>query len=406
MEVIVARQAIFDRERSLYGYELLFRSDASANQFDGTEAAAATMQVLSNTLMAIGGEPLLAGKKAFVNFDHDLLRTRIHLALPRESLVIEILETVEHSPELVTLCQSIRQQGYALALDDFADEPRLEPLTHVASVIKVDLRRSTREEQERMIRKYQPRGIRMLAEKVESYSEFQWARHAGYDLFQGYFFARPVVIRRRQIPAQAIVCLRLLREAQQPDLDFTRLEELIREDVSLTYKLLRYANTAKFPRRDTTESIAEAMMTLGEEEIRRWVVLATLPMLATHKPVELVTLAMVRARFGERLSELTGIGRPDQGFLMGMFSLLDALVDQPLDNVLPGLALAEPVTRALLGTAPDGDPLTSMYDLILCYEQGDWDRVEQLSRRCRVDAASVGKAYLDSTVWAAAERRR
>jgi c-di-GMP-related signal transduction protein len=400
VDVFVARQAIFDRKRKLYGYELLFRSDVTSNAFDGTEAAAATMQVLSNAVMSVGVEKLLGGEKAFVNFNHRLLLENMHLTLPRESIVIEVLETVVPSKDLVALCQSIQQEGYSLALDDFNDGPALAPLAHIANVIKVDMRQSSRQEQQHMLDTYQPRGVLMLAEKVESYAEFEWARRAGYDLFQGYFFARPTVVRSRQIPAVMTTCLQLLREVQRADLDFQCLERIIREDVSLTYKLLRYANSAMFQRSANMRSITRALLALGEENIRRWVALATLPMLATNKPSELVKLSLVRARFCEQLAELARVETTDEAFLMGMFSLLDALIDQPLDEALRSIELGKEVTEALLGIAPGETFLACLYQLICCYELGNWGEVEQLSRRCGIPPTAVGEAYLDSTAWA------
>jgi len=399
VEVLVARQAIFDRQRNLHGYELLFRSDAARNEFDGTEAAAATMQVLSNTLLSTGAETLLGGKKAFVNFDHRLLAENMHLTLPRESLVIEILETVAPTADLVALCRSIRQQGYTLALDDFADEPAFAPLAGIANVIKVDLRVSSRDQQENMLRIYKPRGVQMLAEKVETYDEFEWARRAGYDLFQGYFFARPEMVRSQEIPTLITACLRLLREVQEPELDFRRLEGLIREDVSLTYKLLRYANSALF-KRGEIRSIHTALVALGEDYIRRWVTLATLPKLATNTPGELLKLSLVRARFCERLAELAQSDRSNQAFLVGMFSLLDALTDQPLEEALRAMNLGKKVTEAVLGTGPEKDLLTGLFQLVCCHERGDWQHLARLSQACGISTAAIGEAYLDSTVWA------
>lgn len=399
MDAILARQAILDRQRKLYGYELLFRSNAATNTFDGTEAAAATMQVLSTMMMSLGVNKLLSGKKAFINFDHRLLLDNMHLTLPRESIVIEILETVVPTQDLVTLCQGIQQQGYCLALDDFVDTPDLAPLTRAANVIKVDMRVTSQKEQQRLIRAYQPRGILMLAEKVESYTEFEWARRAGYDLFQGYFFARPVLVHGQQIPAVMTNCLQLLREVQQATLDFRRLERLIEGDVSLTYKLLRYANSALFQRR-SARSISSSLVALGEDNIRRWVILATLPMLATNKPSELVKLSLARARFCERLSELAGFGSPHEAFLMGLFSLLDALIDQPLDEALGCVNLGEDVAAALLGIAPDEAFLVKLYELIRVYELGDWEAVERLSQRCGLSSATVGETYVASIDWA------
>jgi EAL and modified HD-GYP domain-containing signal transduction protein len=400
VDVLVARQAIFDRQRKVYGYELLYRSDALNNAFDGTEAEAATMQVLSNALMSIGADKLLDGKKAFVNFDHRLLLANMHKTLPRESLVIEILETVVPTQDLITLCQNIQQEGYSLALDDFIDGPEFAPLTGIAGLIKVDMRLSSVEEQERLLRTYKPRGVVMLAEKVETYTEFQWAQRAGYDLFQGYFFARPEVLRSQHIPAVKAACLRVLREVQQADLDFQRLGRLIQEDVSLSYQLLRCANSAMFQRSAKIESITRALLTLGEDRIRSWVALATLPMLATNKPGELVKLSLVRARFCELLAGVAHNGRTNDAFLMGMFSLLDALIDQPLDEALRSVDLGKEVAGALLGIAPDEDFLTCLYRLNCCYEQGNWSEVERLSEKCGIPPAAIGQAYLEATEWA------
>ena len=358
------------------------------------------MQVLSNALMSIGVEQLLGGKKAFVNFDHRLLVANMHLTLPRESIVIELLETVVPTKDLVALCQSIHAQGYCLALDDFSGEPDLAPLAHITDVMKVDMRVSSEDEQERLLRKYKPRGVLMLAEKVESYTEFEWALRAGYDLFQGYFFARPEMVRSQHIPAIKSTCLRLLREMQKADLDFDRIQELIREDVSLTYQLLRYVNSALFARNGEIQSISRALAFLGEGIVRRWVALATLPMLATDKPSELVKLSLVRARFAERIAELGHFGRPNEAFLMGMFSLLDALIDQPLEEALRSIDLGKEITQALLGIGRDENFLTCLYSLIGSYEKGNWDEVERVSRAWGISPEAIGQAYIDSTVWA------
>jgi len=399
VDVLVARQAIFDRRREVYAYELLFRSDAARNQFDGTEAATATLQVLSNSLLSIGAEKLLGGKKAFVNFDHRLLSTRVHLALPRESLVIEILETVIPTADLVALCRSIRDDGYSLALDDFTDGREFADLARLASVIKIDMRQSSQQEQEQMLRTYQPRGVLMLAEKVETHAEFEWALKAGYDLFQGYFFARPVIVRSQHIPAVKTTCLQLLREMQKCDLNFTNLQSLIRGDLSLTFQLLRYVNSALFAREDKIDSIATALAALGEENIRRWVALATLPTLATNKPGELVKLSLVRARFCERLAQLSHYEDSNQAFLMGLFSLIDALVDQPIAEALQSIQLEGKVANILLGHGAKQDLLTSLFELISAYEPGNWDEVERLSSKCGILPAEVGQAYLDATSW-------
>jgi c-di-GMP-related signal transduction protein len=400
VEAFVARQGIFDRQRRIYGYELLYRSDPLFNEFDGTEAGAATKQVISTSLLSIGLDNLLGGKKAFINFNERLLQDGIHQSLPRDATVIEILESVEPTEDLIALCRGIREQGYTIALDDFVSSAQCEPLTHFAQLIKVDVQATGKAEQERLLRTYRPRGIAMLAEKVETYEEFEWARTAGYDYFQGYFFARPRVIRGQQLPTSKLNCLRLLSEMQKPDLDFKKLEDLVRGDVALTYRLLRYVNSALFGRSDEIQSIHKALLVVGTDKIRQWVALATLSILATDKPAELATLSIVRARFCELLIKPVGTELRDEAFLMGMFSLLDALLDCPLEEALRSVGLGTDIAQALLGTAAEESILARVYRLSRRYEIGDWDVVEALAKVCGVPALAVGNAYVEATLWA------
>ena len=208
------------------------------------------------------------------------------------------------------------------------------------------------------------------------------------------------MIQSQHVPATKLNCLRVLSELQKPDLDFKRLEALIRGDVGLTYKLLRYVNSALFGRRGEIESIERALIIVGSDDIRRWVALATLPMLATDKPGELITLSIVRARFCERLIQLAGITQQNEAFLMGMFSLLDALIDQPLDEALLSLSLGPDITQALLGTAPVDDVLAKIFRLTHRYEQGDWDEVEKLAQECGFPGSLAGNAYVEAALWA------
>jgi EAL and modified HD-GYP domain-containing signal transduction protein len=401
VDAFIARQPIFDRHRQVYGYELLFRSDPALNQFDGTEDSAATKQVLAGALLSIGLENLVGGKRAFLNFNHQLLSEGMHLSLPARATVIEILESVEPNSGLIALCRGIHERGYTIALDDFVSSPEFEPLTHLAQLIKVDVLATARPEQERLLSAYQPRGIAMLAEKVETHEEFEWAHGAGYDYFQGYFFARPAVVRSKQLSAAKLNCLRLLTELQKPDLDFKRLEALIRNDVALTYKLLRYASSALFARRGAVQSIKDALMIMGSDQVWRWVTLAALPTLATDKPGELATLSIVRARFCELLIKLAEISSQNKAFLMGMFSLLDALLDRPLDEALLSISVGPEITQALLGTAGDHSVLSKIYRLTRHYENGDWDEVEALAQGCGFPASAAGAAYVEAALWGA-----
>jgi c-di-GMP-related signal transduction protein len=401
MDVFVARQAILNRKKELFGYELLFRSDPEKNKFDGTDSSSASNQVISNTLFSAGLEGILGGKRAFINFDRQMLLGNSFSILPVESLVVEILESVEPDDELVAACVRMRGHGYLLALDDFVQHSKWEPLIEVAHIIKVDVRDTSRAEQKSLVNRYGKRGIRMLAEKVETLEEFEWARDIGFDYFQGYFFTRPVIVKGRQIPASKMVCIRLLQEAQRAELDFDKLRALIKDDVSFSYKLLRFTNSAMFAHQSEIRTIEHALIALGEEGIRRWVAIAALPGLAADKPHELVVQALMRAQFSERLGRRAGMTVAQNCFLMGLFSLLDTLLDRTIECALEQIKLAPPIENALLGHAPVDDRMAMIYALIRGYEIGEWDKVSVLAGRIGVPPAEVGEMYLESAAWVA-----
>jgi c-di-GMP-related signal transduction protein len=397
MDVFVARQPIFDRQRHLYAYRLLYDSAACLNTTDGPTAA---IQVVANTLLSIGIENLVCGKRAFIKFDRSLLLGGLHSVLPPEILVIDLLDSVEPDAEVLAACRELCHQGYACALDNFVPGPRRDPLVGLTKFIKVDLRATSRQDQERLLRTYKPLGISLLAEKVETQEEFEWALDAGYDYFEGYFFARPATLRGRRIPAAKLTCLRLLAEAQRIESDFELLHTLISRDVWLSYSLLLYVNSALFSRTSEIRTIKHAMTVLGEEGVRRWAVLAALPAMAKDKPGELITLSLVRARFCERLAELAGVCPPNLGFLLGLFSLLDALIDLPIAEALAKVHCAPAIMDALTGTAPPGDPTLAVYQMVCRYEAGDWKDVTALAAVLDIKASQITEVYAESTFWA------
>jgi len=399
VEVFVARQPIFDRNRKVWAYELLFRSSATQTRFDGTEASSATRQVISNSVLSIGFDQLLRGKHACINFGREMLLQDWYSTLPKECTVIELTEDVEPDSEVLTAVRTMREQGYRIALDDFRPSPQMDSLVELADVIKVEMH-TPKAQQEVMLREFHARGIRMLCEKVETDSDFRWALRAGYDYFQGHFFARPVVMQGKQIPAVKLHCLRLIQEAHRPELDFNRLATLISQDVSFSYKLLRYANSARFGRESKIHSIRRALVVLGEYGIRKWIAIAALPTIAEDKPGELITQSLVRGRFCELLGQASGEGVEDQAFLVGLFSLLDALLDRPLDDALTELGLAPPLDAVLRGQASDESVLNTIYKLVRRYEAADWDEVERLASHLGTPAELVGAAYQEALPWA------
>jgi EAL and modified HD-GYP domain-containing signal transduction protein len=400
MDVHAARQPIFNRERELYGYELLFRSDHATSELDGSDDSSTPLAVLSDSLLSIGWDSVAAGKKAFVPFDRDLLLGGMASILPPEDLVVELLESVGPDAEVVAACESLWKLGYAIAHDDFVPHGRLDPLVRFASIIKMDVRVTRKEAQEQVVRTFRQSGKQLVADQVETLEEFQSASESGYDLFQGYFFARPTMVHGRRVPMAKVACMRLLSEAQKEDLDYARLEKIIREDVSFPYKLLAFANSVQFHFRVDIRSIEHALVVLGEQNVRHWIALAALPLLAQNKPSELVIHSLVRARFCERLAEAAGLPEPKRAFLIGLFSLLDALLDVPLDDALNTANIGPSIRCVLLDSAPQQDAFSVLYRLVRCYEQADWHAVRDLASKLRLQAGAVREAYAESTLWA------
>lgn len=400
MDVFVARQPIFDRQQRVFGYELLFRS-CLTNAYDGTEGTQATSQVITTSFFSLDMGKILGGKRAFINFNRDLLVGECVSVLPSEIAVVEVLESVEADEQVMAACKHLKERGYLLALDDFVCEERLAPLAEVADIIKVDFLATPEAERRRLVRRYSGRGIKLLAEKVETPEQFRQAYQMGYSYFQGYFFARPVIISGRDIPAFKLHYLQILKEINLPELDYPRLENMIKQEVSLSYKLLRYINSAAFGWRGPIESIRQALVLLGESESRKFVSLVALPFLAQDKPEELVVTAVIRARFCESIAPRVGLSnRKADLFFLGMFSLLDVIMDRPLEEVLAEVGLAPDVREALLEKSCGRNPLGWILELVRCYEAAEWDRLAQAARHLRLPAEVIPDLYLDSVHWA------
>jgi c-di-GMP-related signal transduction protein len=287
-----------------------------------------------------------------------------------------------------------------LVLDDFSPREGWEELADVASIIKVDFRATTLAEQRAIVKRYASHEVCMLAEKIETHDEFQRACEMGYRYFQGYFFARPVLVSRREIPGCKLSYLQILQKIHRPELEFGELESLIQREVSLACKLLRYINSAIFGWVNPVQSIRQALALLGEQEIRNWVSLAALPTLALDKPDELMRTALVRARFSELLAPSAGLAhRKSELFLIGLFSLLDAMLDRPLKETLEEMRLGGDIADTLLGVSPPGQNLAGVYALVREYEAGKWEALAATAGRLRIPTGIIPELYLNAVAW-------
>lgn len=398
MEKFIARQPVFDTHRSVYGYELLFRSGAG-NFFPGLHVDFACASTADN-LFLFGIERLTRGRRAFINCSHEFLVRDYAMLLPKDRVVIEILENTEPDEEVVEACRRLKKAGYTIALDDFVDAAAWGGLVDLADCIKVDFLAAPQDSQLRFCGEYARRNIRMLAEKVETYADFERARNYGYSLFQGYFFSRPEILTRHDVPAYKLNYLRVLQAANRRELDQDEITEGIKAEASLSYRLLRYLNSPAFFLVADVRSIPHALMLLGERGIRRWVSLVAIACMGEDKPQELLLLPLMRARFCELLAPLANQeAAASDLFLMGLLSAIDAILDMKLEDVLKEIAIGAEIRGALLG---EENPLRGIYDVALHYERAEWERFQTVATRMGIPPEGVSKLYFQAMDWAAA----
>jgi c-di-GMP-related signal transduction protein len=396
-DVYVARQPIFEENRNIYAYELLFR-DGAANYVPDIDGDVATTTLLSNTFFSIGMGSLSGGRKTFINFTQNLLEKKVPLLLPQATTVIEILEDVKPEPSLIDSCTQMAAQGYTIALDDFVYEPALDPLIDLADIIKFDFRLSPKAEIERYLQRYGPnKRPCLLAEKVETHEEFEAAKQMGFELFQGFFFCKPEVIQGREIPGSQLNLMMIMAQINRETFSCDELEQLISRDMGISYKLFKYLNSAFFARASKVSSLKQALVFLGEKEIRRFVALIAMSRLASEKPGELIRTACIRGKFCELMgADANEPASPSEMFTLGMFSLIDAVIDQPMDKILRELPLSDPIKRALIGNQ---GRLAAYLELARCYETGQWRNVSRLAQALDLDDRTLPAMYLQACQW-------
>lgn len=391
--IFVARQPIFKRNKEVFAYELLFRSGLT-NYFDPLQnGEEATSKVITNSFLLIGIATITEGKKAFINFSEEMLLQGYPSLFPKEFTVVEVLETVAATPEVVEACETLVGAGYVLALDDFLYEDRFLPLIKLAKIIKFDIRQMSLAELERQAKIVSRYNVKLLAEKIETMEEFEAAKSLGFELFQGYFFSRPHIMEGRDIPGSKLHYLQVLKVIQDEDYDFAELANYVSRDVSLAYKLLKYANSAYFARRQKLSSIEMAVAMLGQVTLRKWLSLMMLSYLADDKPSELLRLAAFRGSFCELIASQLLDRRKDAGMFhtVGMFSLLPAMLDKAMADILPELALPEAIEEALLSEV--ATPLSRTLRLVMAYERGDWEKTARLAKKLKVNHDSLPLLY-------------
>lgn len=392
----IARQPIFSADKTVYGYELLFR-DGEANSFPNIDADEATSKLLLQHHLLLGVESITGNKPAFINFSADTLLHRFPTSINPNSTVIEILETVPASPQLLEVCQNLHSQGYKLALDDHDFDPKWDEFLPYITYVKIDVLQFNLLQISRYLRRIADYPLVLLAEKVETAEQFEKLKMMGFVLFQGYLFARPEMMKQKQLSSNKANLLALIAESSKTELDFDLLAGICQRDLGLSYKLLRFVNNSQFAARQPISSLKLAMVSMGEPELKKFIALLALANLADGEQDDRLTVALVRARFCDLLAQQKRLANnPPSAFLTGLFSNVHEIIEQPQPIMLEQLPLQTEIKQALLS---QHGLLGQMLQLTLAFERGDWEKTLKLEQQ--IDGiAELAEVYQEAVRWA------
>jgi c-di-GMP-related signal transduction protein len=388
-ERFVARQPIFDERLKVFAYELLFRAGPQ-NIFQPRKDASSRVIADSATLFDL--QTLAGNAKAFMNVDDAAILSGAPRLLPAQRIVVEILETATPTPEIVQAREALCKDGYVLALDDFADDPKWAPMLPYVKFLKVDFRASGSERRQEIVRRYRSNGRQLLAEKVETQADMKEARRLGYSFFQGYCFCKPTMVAGKDIPGNKLTYMQLLEAIAAPEISYPKIENLMKHEPSFVYKLLRYLNSPLVGLRIEIHGVREAIALLGEREFRTWVSVVAIASMASDKAPELIRTALTRAYFCEEFATLIDMSAEKSDlFLMGLLSVVDALLDRPMEQVLSSVPVAAEVREALTG---DSNRFRDVYETLLAYEQADWNKLTTVAGTFPAIETHVPNCYL------------
>jgi EAL and modified HD-GYP domain-containing signal transduction protein len=376
---------------SPFGYELLYR-DGDANSATIRDEDEATAQVVVNTLMETGLRQMVGDHLAFINVSKNFVLSDFSESLPAERVVLELLEPDNVDSALLKRLDRLRSKGYKLAVGDFAFAEEFKPLLDYASIVKFDVIQSPWAQIDQRLPMLEKYSIERAAERVETQQQFHFCRDAGFQYFQGYFFCRPEIVKSTRLPLSRLMTLRLIAKLNNPDLNINELEEAIRQDLSLSYKLLKYVTSAACSPRAEIRSIRHAAVMTGIDRLKLW---ASLIMFSgiEEKLRDVTQTAVIRARMCEKLAEAMKLEEADRFFLVGMFSLLDAMLNTPLDEILGSLHLTPDLVKGILHN--EGD-FGVVLRCVQAYEKRDWGRVQ-----CgNLDQETIRDAYIKAMAWA------
>lgn len=397
MSVFVARQAIFNRKQNVVAYELLFRNSAE-NFFPDIEEGQATARLIMENQLNLGTRHITSGKTALINIGPDSLKHNLCDFLPCKDVVIELLETIEPTDDNYQLCRELFHKNYKLALDDFVYNEQWERFLKFIKLVKFDIAQTPLSDIAEIVEKLkQHKKIKILAEKIETQADYHQAHKMGFDYFQGYFFAKPTMHEQQDIDYNYALVVAIYAQVMKPSPDIKQISALFEADAALAYKLMRLINSGVFPIQSKISSIKQALVYLGHERLKKFVSLIVTAHTAGKKPAELMQVCVVRARFCELIAKQVSKSLTGEAFLTGLFSLLDAILDQPMSLLVEKLPFPDDIKAALLN---EKNTLYYILNVVQAYETGSWWTLEKAVILLNVKRDVLPGLYNQAVDWA------
>ncbi len=397
MSVFVARQAIFNRKQNVVAYELLFRNSAE-NFFPDIEEGQATARLIMENQLNLGTRHITSGKTALINIGPDSLKHNLCDFLPCKDVVIELLETIEPTDDNYQLCRELFHKNYKLALDDFVYNEQWERFLKFIKLVKFDIAQTPLSDIAEIVEKLkQHKKIKILAEKIETQADYHQAHKMGFDYFQGYFFAKPTMHEQQDIDYNYAVVVAIYAQVMKPSPDIKQISTLFEADAALAYKLMRLINSGVFPIQSKISSIKQALVYLGHERLKKFISLIVTAHTAGKKPAELMQVCVVRARFCELIAKQVSKSLAGEAFLTGLFSLLDAILDQPMSLLVEKLPFPDDIKAALLN---EKNTLYYILNVVQAYETGSWWTLEKAVILLNVKSDVLPGLYNQAVDWA------
>ena len=398
MHIFLARQPIFDRDKNVIAYELLFRNGHD-NVYDGVDGNEATMKVIANSFYEFEFKSVSDEKKVFINFTEKLITEEIATILPSNEVVIEILETIEPTDEVINACKKLKTRGFVLALDDFVFNKKYIELIKLIDIIKVDFMISKGEERRKIFDVLNiNKKIKFLAEKVETIDEYNEALNLGYSYFQGYYFSKPIIISAQSIPSNKHTALEIFKLVNTKDFEFSKLEALILKDVGLSYKLTKILKSSAYCVKSEIHSIKYAITFLGQKEIVKWLYVVLLNDLKGENTNELIKVSLQRARFCELICNTNGYnGKAFSAYMTGLFSVMDAILNCSMEVIIKDLYISDEVKD---GLTKEGNIINSILKFSVSYGKGDWEEAMEYAEKLNLDMDKIPEIYLETLKWA------